>query len=126
MNHVSISCPFRCPSDPTAKLTVDSDLKSTLRFEAFTFLSSPNSIYLECEVIMCLASTVDSRCDLCSSKRKRRRDIEDMDTYGYHRIRSKSFFVIPKPIYSEKGMICFFLLTIRNGAFIQMSVGGRL
>lgn len=92
----------RCPSDPTAKLTVDSDLKSTLRFEAFTFLSSPNSIYLECEVIMCLASTVDSRCDLCSSKRKRRRDIEDIDTSGYHRIRSKSFFVIPKPIYSEK------------------------
>ena len=117
---------FRCPSDPTAKLTVDNDLKSTLRFEAFTFLSSPNSIYLECEVIMCLASTVDSRCDLCSSKRKRRRDIEDMDTSGYHRIRSKSFFVIQKPIYSQKGMICLFFCILFEVAFIQMSEGGLL
>ena len=75
---------------------------------------------------MCLASTVDSRCDLCSSKRKRRRDIEDMDTSGYHRIRSKSFFVIPKPTYSQKGMICLFFCILFEVAFIQMSEGGLL
>ena len=51
---------------------------------------------------MCLSSTVDSRCDLCSSKRKRRRDIEDINTSGYHRIRSKSFVVIPKAKYLGK------------------------
>ena len=51
---------------------------------------------------MCLSSTVDSRCDLCSSKRKRRRDIEDINTSGYYRIRSKSFVVIPKAKYLGK------------------------
>jgi len=92
----------RCPSDPTTKLTTNTDLKSTLRFEAFAFVASPNSVYLECEVILCLDSTVDSRCDLCSSSRKRRRAIEDINKSGYHRIKSKSFFVIPRPKYLDK------------------------
>lgn len=81
-------------------MTRISDGQTDVKFEAFYFLNAGVEIYLECEILVCLADSGEANCGTCSSsKRRRRRSAED----DYHLIRSQVFIVHPKEIEAKNG-----------------------
>jgi len=83
----------RCPVDPTSSITRANDLVTELQFEAFYFKNAGNSVYIECQILVCLSASGDATCADCGGGgRRRRRSIDDNVQY----IRSPIFQVLPK------------------------------
>jgi len=90
----------KCPSDETTTFSRGTPIdknKGILQFEAFRFLNAKtSSIYIACEVLVCL-STTETRCKECGSSKRRRRSI-DTDGRELSLARSESFYVVPTEV----------------------------
>lgn len=77
MNHcVSSECVcefcFRCSQDETCNVYPLFGHHGRFQFNAFKFLRSLNSVYLQCKILICDSDDHESRCNEgCVSRRKR-------------------------------------------------------
>jgi len=89
----------RCTYEQETTQLATSDTETTFNTEAFRFVPSGNSIYVECRVRVCLDSDTSQECTFCSKKRKRR-DITDGSTKPLESqiatIKSPIFYIIDK------------------------------
>ena len=93
---------LRCDTEVETTITTATDASTIFNTEAFRFLPSGNSVYVECLVRVCLDSDPAQECTLCptSGKRKRRAitdgsnaPLVDSQTAT---IRSPIFYIIDK------------------------------
>lgn len=111
----------RCSSDPGTFLMTQTALSTQWKTEAFRYLNPvPNSqIYVECLVRVCTATSSDSECTFCPSRKRRDVTEETSSSSGEMAVvRSPIFYIIEKDQPTETSQSSASALSGTNGTIV--------